>query len=155
MYRKSPLRGIVLILVGLAMVTGLIWLIISLLANPSEKATEVVDQFYKYEQDGDFSESWSLFHSSIQEKFEMEYYIQDRARILMNGFGVETFTYKLSKPEKVKNWKIDMDSQPFEAAFKVNVTQNFNSRYGKFSIFQEVFVVKEEKQWKVLWDYQY
>ncbi|MFE8701683.1 hypothetical protein ACFYKX_13850 [Cytobacillus sp. FJAT-54145] len=155
MYRKSPLRGIVLIFVGLVMVTGLIWLIISLLANPSEKATEVVDQFYKYEQDGDFSESWSLFHSSMQERFEMEYYIQDRARMLMNDFGVETFTYKISKPEKVKDWQMEKDSQPFETVFKVKVIQNFNSRYGKFSIFQEVFVVKEEKQWKVLWDYQY
>jgi phenylpropionate dioxygenase-like ring-hydroxylating dioxygenase large terminal subunit len=121
--------------------------------SPEDQANEVVDEFYRYEQEGEFAKSWNLFHSFMKEKFDKGFYIQDRAHVFMNHFGVQTFDYTLGKPEKMKNWKMDQESSSMKIVYKIPVTQTFKSKYGNFHLQQDVFVGKEKNEWKILWDY--
>lgn len=139
--------GILAVLWSLFIVSKLMW------SSPVDEAWDVVDEFYAYEQEGEFSSSWKLFHSKMKERFSKGYYIQDRAHVFMNHFGVETFTYTLSEAEEIANWKLSKDAAAFPKAFVVTVEQTFKGKYGNFVITQEVFVVKEKEEWKVLWDY--
>jgi hypothetical protein len=125
----------------------------ALSSSPAEQAKDVVHEFYSYEQVADFASSWSLFHSSMKEKFTKSYYIQDRAHVFMNHFGVETFSYTVSDQSELKKWKMSKDSSPFSLAYVFTVVQTYKGKYGNFDIEQEVFVVKEKDQWRVLWDY--
>jgi hypothetical protein len=144
------------------MITGII-LIVSILAiflsmkfaffSPSNQAKEKVDEFYGYEADGDFANSWNLFHSLMKEKFSKGNYIQDRAHVFMNHFGVETFTYTIGKPEEVKKWKMSNAGPLLKNVYKVLVTQTYKGKYGNFDLKQEVFVAKEKGEWRIMWDY--
>ncbi|MDQ0216289.1 hypothetical protein J2S13_002730 [Oikeobacillus pervagus] len=113
-----------------------------------------MDKFYHYEQQGRFSESWELFHPFMKEKFPKGYYLQDRAHVFMNHFGVETFTYTLGKPKKLKKWRPTDEGRKLKNVYKVPVIQSYKGTYGNFSLHQEVFVVREKEKWFVLWDYQ-
>jgi hypothetical protein len=123
-------------------------------ATSAEQAWDVVDEFYSHEQEGEFSASWNLFHSNMKERFSKGFYIQDRAHVFMNHFGVESFTYTLSEVEEIENWKLSKDAAVFPKAYMVTVEQTYKGKYGNFVITQEVFVVKEKEEWKVLWDYK-
>jgi hypothetical protein len=46
------------------------------LLSPSRQALQVVEEFYEYEQLGDYSRLWELFHSSIKEDFPKGGYIK-------------------------------------------------------------------------------
>lgn len=122
--------------------------------SPSKKAEEVVEEFYRYEQEGDFSSSWALFHLAMKERFSKGHYIQDRAHVFMNHFGVETFTYTLSKPEKVDNWKMSKKGPDMKNVYKFLVTQTYKGKYGNFDLKQEVIAVEEKGKWKIAWDYK-
>jgi hypothetical protein len=37
--------------------------------------------------------------------------------------------------------------------YKVLITQNYKGKFGNFEVIQEVFVVKDKGEWKVVWDY--
>ncbi|WP_102776564.1 hypothetical protein [Alteribacillus bidgolensis] len=37
--------------------------------SPWEEAKETVELFYEYEQQGDFAQSWELFHPDMKDKF--------------------------------------------------------------------------------------
>lgn len=89
----------------------------------------------------------------MQERFSKGNYIQDRAHVFMNHFGVTTFDYELGDVKKIKNWKVTKSSPPFKKAYQVNVIQTFKGKYGNFDIHQPVYVVEEKKKWKILWDY--
>lgn len=121
--------------------------------SPEDYAVEAVDMFYTYEQDGGFSDSWAMFHPLMQEKFDKGHYLQDRAHVFMNHFGVTTFTYTLSEAVEVKNWKIEKGAEPIDVVYKVTVTQVYKGKYGKFSIVQDVYATMVDGEWKVLWDY--
>ncbi|WP_233269424.1 hypothetical protein [Alteribacillus sp. YIM 98480] len=121
--------------------------------SPSEQAKETVEEFYKHEQQGDFAQSWELFHSDMKDKFSKGHYIQDRAHVFMNHFDVTTFSFTLDKPEKIKNWQMNKDSSKLEEVYQVNVIQTFKGKYGNFDISQEVYVVQEDEEWKIVWDY--
>lgn len=149
----SPMKKMLPVLVGLVIIIGIIWGVMSLF-SPSYAAKRVVREFYDYEQEGNFSESWELFHSKMQEKFAKSHYIQDRAHVFLNHFGVNTFEYDLGDVETVKGWKMGDDAAPFEKAYQVSVTQTFKGKYGNFDINQDVYVVKEKDEWKILWDYK-
>lgn len=110
-------------------------------------------QFYRYEQEGDFANSWDLFHPVMKKKFAKGHYIQDRAHVFMNHFGVETFSYTLDEAEKLEKWKISKDSPAMRNVYKVLITQTYKGKYGNFDLKQEVFVVKEKDEWKIMWDY--
>lgn len=154
MYSKSSLRKVLPVLIAAITLTGFIGFIGYLLFSPSSDAKNIVQDFYDYEQEGNFSKSWYLFHSKMKERLPKSFYIQDRAHVFMNHFGVETFDYEIEDVEKVENWKMSIDSPSFEVAYKVSVTQTYKGKYGNFDIKQNVFVVKEKKEWKILWDYK-
>ena len=44
--------------------------------------------------------------------------------------------------------------EPLEDVYKVPVTMVYKGKYGNFNIQQDVFAVKEEGEWKILWDYK-
>lgn len=148
--RRKRLIAIVGALVGLAVfIRVILWMV----PNGDDKAAEAVATFYRYEQEGNFSESWEMFHPLMRERFSKGHYIQDRAHVFMNHFGVETFDYVLGDAEKIENWKITEDAKPLEIAYKVPVTLTYKGKYGNFSINQDVYTVEDEKEWKILWNY--
>ncbi|PLR84342.1 hypothetical protein [Bacillus sp. V33-4] len=154
MYRKRNLwlkRGF---LIGAAAFVFLIIFIARMIhLGPDNQAEEAIDQFYQYEQEGDFSESWSLFHSTMKDRFERGDYIKDRAHVFMNHFGVKTFSYEIGKVEEIKDWKITGESVPIALAYKAEVIQTFKGKYGNFDIHQDVYAIEEEGEWRISWDY--
>ncbi|WP_164667918.1 hypothetical protein [Virgibacillus doumboii] len=122
--------------------------------SPEEQAVETVDIFYKFEQDGDFSDSWSMFHPFMKEKFDKGHYIQDRAHVFMNHFGVTSFTYTVGESTKIQNWKMEKGAETIGVVYKVSVSQVFKGKYGNFTLTQDVFVTKVDEEWKVLWNYK-
>lgn len=142
---------IVLLLVVTLGIGFTIYLLID--KTPEDYAVEAVDMFYAYEQDGAFSDSWAMFHPLMQEKFDKGHYLQDRAHVFMNHFGVTTFTYSLDEAVEVKNWKIEEGAEPIDLVYKVTVTQEYKGKYGRFRIVQDVYATMVEEEWKVLWDY--
>ncbi|MFB4163917.1 hypothetical protein ACE1TI_08745 [Alteribacillus sp. JSM 102045] len=112
-----------------------------------------MELFYEYEQQGDFAQSWELFHTDMKDKFSKGHYIQDRAHVFMNHFDVTTFAYTVGETEEMENWQMDKDTSELNDVYKVNVIQTFKGKYGHFDISQDVYVSKENDEWKVLWDY--
>jgi hypothetical protein len=152
--RRAPSsKGLIIVILLIASIVTAAVLMTRAFFSPASQAKGVVEQFYKYEADGDFSASWALFHSSMKEKFSKGNYIQDRAHVFMNHFGVETFTYTIGKPEEVKKWKMSKTGPALKNVYKVLVTQTYKGKYGNFDIEQEVFVVQEKGEWRVMWDY--
>lgn len=144
------------IIVGMLLMISLIILFLLIKGaffSPGNQAVAVVEEFYQYEQAGEFSKSWSLFHSAMKEKFPKGYYIQDRAHVFMNHFGVETFTFTLEKPEALKKWKLSKTSLAMKNVYKILVTQTYKGKYGNFDLKQEVYVIEEKGKWKIAWDY--
>lgn len=129
-------------------------LISRLVPDGEKKAEEAVRKFYQYEQKGNFSESWDMFHPLMQERFSKGHYIQDRAHVFLNHFGVDTFDVVLGDAEKMDRWKMTGEAEPLEDVYKVPVTMVYKGKYGNFNIQQDVFAVKEEGEWKILWDYK-
>ncbi|WP_413306775.1 hypothetical protein AA0X95_06380 [Bacillus sp. 1P10SD] len=146
---KRLLRGI-LVLAG---VFAVFLIIRSVFISSTNEAKDVVDEFYGYEQEGDFANSWALFHSSMKKKFSKGNYIQDRAHVFMNHFGVETFSYTIGELEELKDWKMSKADPSLKNVYKVPVTQTYKGKYGNFDLKQEVFVTEEKGKWRILWDY--
>lgn len=94
--------------VFLALIALGIWMFQFTFFSPSHQAKSAVKEFYTLEQEGNFSESWNLFHSSMKKKWTKGAYIQDRAHVFLNHFGVDTFTYplKMLKKERAGRWKM-------------------------------------------------
>ncbi|KKB44104.1 hypothetical protein [Bacillus thermotolerans] len=155
MFRKrqragSVTRVLLLAVIGAA-VGWLGWKVI--VPSPGEEAWATVNEFYQYEQEGNFSESWELFHPFMKEKFDKGHYLQDRAHVFMNHFGVETFEYSLDDPVELEIWKPAEDGPEFKIVYRVTVVQQYKGKYGNFSIEQDVFVVEEKDEWLVMWNY--
>ncbi|MFZ3577172.1 hypothetical protein [Virgibacillus sp. DJP39] len=148
-------RGIGLIFL-LIVTTGIVIMLYFLMKEPppEDQAKEAVNTFYTYEQDGAFSESWAMFHPLMQEKFTKGGYIQDRAHVFMNHFGVVTFTYTLGEAVKVLNWEIEDGADPIPTVYGVTVTQDYKSKYGNFSIVQDVYATVVDDKWKIIWNYK-
>jgi hypothetical protein len=154
MVRRSALPKGLFVGIGLFIVLLVGFLFIkSIFFSPSKQAEEVVEKFYSYEQEGDFSSSWGLFHSAMKARFSKGNYIQDRAHVFMNHFGVETFTYTLGKPEEVDNWKMSNKGPDMINVYNFLVTQTYKGKYGNFDLRQEVIAVEEKGKWKIAWDY--
>lgn len=154
MYRKKNVSSqVVVMAVAGLLVFCLIWLISGLFSSPSKQAVKAVNDFYSYEQKANFSDSWELFHPVMKERFGKGSYIQDRAHVFMNHFGVDTFTYKVEKAQKISGWKVSKDAKPFNDVYKMKVIQTYKGKYGNFDLHQEVFAVKEKGDWKIVWDY--
>ncbi|CAM3559788.1 hypothetical protein GCM10009865_10810 [Aeromicrobium ponti] len=145
--------GKILLAIPVFVLTAIL-LINILFSSPDQHAINAVDEFYSFEQQGEFSSSWGMFHPWMKEKFAKGHYIQDRAHVFMNHFGVDTFSYSLSEPEELKNWKPVKEGPSFKNIYKINVTQTYKGKYGNFDIQQEVFAVKDKDEWTILWDYK-
>lgn len=148
-YSNISLPIILVIFLGVAIVSGLKLLLFS----PDRQAKAAVEEFYTFEAEGDFSDSWELLHPFMKEKFPKSAFIQDRTHVFIGHFGAETFTYDLSEGEEINNWKMEEGRPAFKTAYKFLVTQSYEGKYGKFNFQQEVYVVHHQEQWSILWDY--
>ncbi len=155
MYRKTA-QGKGRIILAMALVICIVivvMLIRSAMFSVDKQVVAVVEEFYRFEQEGEFSASWQLFHSTMKERFPKGFYIQDRAHVFMNHFGVESFEFSMSEPEQIKQWKMSKTGPALKNVYKILVTQTYKGKYGNFDLEQEVYVVKEKEKWKVVWDY--
>ncbi|WP_049665070.1 hypothetical protein [Bacillus sp. FJAT-27231] len=154
MRKRRRRRNVVFTLFLLLFCIGAGWLFVrGLFTSPSEQAQKVVDDFYRYEQEGNFSKSWEMFHPFIKEKFTKGHYVQERAQVFINHFGVESFSYTLGEPEELEKWRVSADGPELSFVYKVPVVQVYKGKYGNFSLHQDVFVVQEKENWFILWDY--
>ncbi|HAM80145.1 hypothetical protein [Ornithinibacillus bavariensis] len=144
-----------LILFLIVMIIGMLAVVLffTFVKSPSSKAKAAVEEFYAYEQDGNFAESWKMFHPFMKERLEKNQYIEDRVQALFNDNGVHTFSFTVDDPELIKNWQVDEDSEPIEEVYKTEVRQFFEGIFGNFEIVQSVYVTSLDGEWTVLWDY--
>jgi hypothetical protein len=145
--RKNPL---ILIVFGVAILGVAIASLLSSLNNDPE---ELVEEFYEMEQEGDFGSSWELFHSQMKQRFTKEQYIQSRAHVFMQDMKVHSFSFEIGDSEKINNWQVENGAKELKDVYKVPVAQTFHSQFGTFMIEQDCYVVMEENEWKLLWDY--
>lgn len=128
-------------------------LVLSFLEPDSSQAQSTVEKFYLYEQNGNFSDSWNLFHPFMKKKFTKASFIQNRAHVFIGHFGAETFKFDISDPKEVKGWKATTGEKRFKTAYEFEVIQSYSGKYGKFSFVQYVYVVRYKEEWVILWDY--
>ncbi|MBS8265740.1 hypothetical protein DYI25_15040 [Mesobacillus boroniphilus] len=143
----SPVILILLSAVGLALV------VFKLLISFGGSAANTVEEFYSYEQKNNYSSSWELFHPYMKERFPKPAFIQDRSHVFIGHFGADSFDFTVSDGKEIKNWRPAKGEKPFNTAVKFLVTQTYNGKYGKFSFVQEVYVVKHQKEWTIIWNY--
>lgn len=142
------------ILIVFAAVILLVLLLIRIFSGISDSSPkDVVKAFYLYEQDGDFGSAWELFHPIMQDRFSKNAYVTERSHIYMSHYGVETFSFELGEEEDVQNWKMSKDTEKFPNAYRVEVEQTFKSKFGTFTVNQDIYVVKEEDEWKIVWEF--
>lgn len=143
-----------IVIIGLFVVSVAVTVFILIQMSPRHQAKETIETFYRYEQGGQYAGSWNLFHSQMKVKFDKGHYLQDRAHVFMNHFGVTTFSFSLSDVDKLSEWQLDKDAEVLQDVYKVAVTQTFKGKYGNFALIQDVYAVKEKGEWKVLWNYR-
>lgn len=151
--RFQPAAGLFIGIGAIIIVIAIVLVVRILFFSPANQAKLTVEEFYLYEQEGDFSNSWNLFHPLMKEKFTKGHYIQDRAHVFMNHFGVETFTFTISEPEELKQWKLSKEAEDMQNIYKFSVTQTYKGKYGHFDLHQNIFTAKEKDEWRILWDY--
>lgn len=146
--RRFPLPlavGLILLLLVL-----ILWRVLPLFFSTS--AEEVVEEFYTYEQEGDFGSSWKLFHPDMHERFPKDAYVTERSHIYQNHYGITTFTFKIIAQEKINTWK--SSNKIFKDVEKIRVKQTFNSKFGIFSVEQNVYAVKVKDEWRLFWKFK-
>lgn len=126
-------------------------LIITLLSLGAEE--KVVKQFYKYEQEQEFWNSYELFHPQMKERFSRSRYIDQRAHIFVDHFDVDTYDLEVGNSKKIKEWQMSEDHEPLTNVYEIPVTKTYRSQFGEFSILQSVYAVKESGEWYVMWNY--
>lgn len=151
--RRRRVPPFLLPLFGIVVICLLLFGIGSWLFSSERDAQAVVEDFYAYEAEGEFSKSWEVLHPFMQERFSKTAYMQDRTHVFNGHFGAETFTYTIGEGEKVEGWKMEKDRSPFDTTYKYLVTQHYKGKYGKFNFQQEVYVTKHKDNWKIVWDY--
>jgi hypothetical protein len=139
-----------ILIIPVAILVALIFFF--LIPSEPQKAKKVVDAFYTYEQNAQFSAAYDQFHPKMQERNSRGRYIENRGKFV----GVEGFPYSLSKPKKVKDWSMSEGSEPFETSYKVTVTKEIRDQdNGNYRLEQDVYVTQEleTNDWKILWDF--
>ncbi len=114
---------------------------------------DVISTFYHYEEEGDFGSAWELFHPVMQERFSKNVYVTERSHIYMSHYGITTFEYEIVVEEEIQNWKMAEDKDTFPTAYKMIVEQQFKSKFGNFTILQDVYAVQHEGEWRIVWEY--
>jgi hypothetical protein len=141
---------------GILFIISIVFLFIMLkllLWSPAKSAETIVHDFYFYEQNGNFSDSWELLHPYMKEKFPKSVFIQDRAHVFIGHFGADTFTFEIGDVKEVQDWKPAKGEKPFKTAYRFVVKQDYAGKYGRFSFSQEVYVVEDKNRLVILWDY--
>ncbi|WP_404433581.1 hypothetical protein [Sutcliffiella horikoshii] len=130
------------------------YIIFSLFMNAERDARKVVNDFYEYEKNANYGKSWELLHTEMQVRFDRGAYVQDRAHVFNGHFGADTFTFEVSKSNKISNWKMEKDGDPFDTAYEFEVRQDYRGKYGHFVFVQYVYVVQEGGMGRIVWDYK-
>ncbi len=151
--RRRRGRGKLLWIGGLIVVL-FFYLISSFLMGSERKARLVVEEFYEYESNGDYGRSWELLHTEIQERFNRGAYVQDRAHVFNGHFGADTFSYEVSGGKEWKDWRMVKGGDPFAQVYEFQVKQNYHGKYGHFVFVQYVYVLLEDGEWRIVWDYK-
>lgn len=151
--RQNTNNKVLVFIIGLVVVMFFAFFISRLFFSAERQAELAVEQFYEYEQDGLFAESWEMFHPLMQEKFSKGKYIEERPHVFFNHFNVSTFSFATNKVSKVEDWYMEEGSAVIPVVYKVNTTQRFKSKFGNFSIYQSVYATEVDGEWKILWDY--
>lgn len=157
--RRRPLRLVPIFILGALLVWGgwqiYGWLQSSFGSSRESDVAGVVDAFYAAEQQGDFGSSWELFHSDMHKRFSKESYIETRAHVFFNHFGVQTFQYSIGKPELVGDWRMEPNASQLQYVYAVGVRNRFKSPiFGNFEFEQICYVAQEDGKWSMLWDYR-
>jgi hypothetical protein len=152
--RRQRGNPVLVLLVGLVMLVLLVYLFSSFLMGSERKARHVVDKFYHYESEGSFSQSWELLHSEMKMRFGRGAYVQDRAHVFNGHFGAETFSYDINDSKEHKSWKMEKDGEAFTDVYEFQVEQTYHGKYGHFLFVQFVYVVREDEEWRILWDFK-
>jgi hypothetical protein len=153
--RRYPRSRVPAPLLIMAVPLILILLIISLFrTTPEALAERTVTSFYKHEQNNDFASSWELFHPQMQAIFTKSDYIQYRSHIFVDQLGAKTFDYQIGKAKQVTSWQMTEQSEVLSNVYEVPVTQNYKTTFGNFTLQQDIYVVNEEDEWRVLWSYE-
>ncbi|MGD6776270.1 hypothetical protein [Sutcliffiella horikoshii] len=140
--------------VGVGLVFLLMYLFSTFIMGAERKAKSVVADYYHYESAQDYSRSWELLHTEMKTKFGRGAFASDRVHVFNGHFGAETFSYEVSKANKLKNWKMEKDGESFGTAYEFEVRQDYHGKYGHFAFVQFVYVVEEDGEWRILWDYK-
>ncbi|MCM3617936.1 hypothetical protein M3936_10130 [Sutcliffiella horikoshii] len=152
--RRRRGNPILVLIIALALTVVLVYLFSSIFLGSERKARKVVHEFYEFESEADFGRSWELLHTEMQGRFGRGAYVQDRAHVFNGHFEADTFTFDISGAKKIKNWKMDKDGEAFDFVYAFEVEQEYHGKYGHFVFVQYVYVVKEDGEWRVLWDYK-
>lgn len=150
--KKNNTPKIIGLILCLALIAA-IAITIFIMTRPGQQASRTVEAFYEHEQLSNFSESWDLLHTQMRDKFSKGHYIQDRAHVFMNHFGVDTFEFEVGDVKKIEDWSMEKGSEPLGDVYFMTVVQTFKGKYGHFRLHQDVYVVEEKGEWKILWDY--
>ncbi|WP_077301850.1 hypothetical protein [Virgibacillus pantothenticus] len=145
-------KGIIVLVSLISIIVLAIFLLIK--SSPEKQAEEAAEEFFTYEQEGAFANSWDMFHPFIKNKFTKETYIQDRSEAMMTFFGELDFTYSFGDVEKITDWSPGKDEDPIPTAYRITVSQQFAGKYGNSSLVQDIYLVNIEGEWKILWDYK-
>ncbi|MDO7907191.1 hypothetical protein Q5741_12300 [Paenibacillus sp. JX-17] len=151
--RRGGYIGQIVFLIVLVGLGVLVWYSFKSWLTNSEvrEAAETAEQFYKYEQTGDFGSSWDLFSAAMKERFDKQNYIQSRAHVFMQHFNVKSFKFSLTEPKLEYDVKLVDNGPVLEKAYKMVVTQVYETQFGNFSIVQPCYVSLELGQWKLSW----
>lgn len=150
--KRKPILKMIVIISIFILFCLLLYVIFS--QSAKDRATSLVDDFYQYEKSGNFGGSWILFHPLMKKKFSQDDYIQMRAHVFMQDFGVKTFSYKVGKAKHLKSWRFSKESPKLKNVYQVPITQTFKSTFGKFTIHQDVYVTENKDKWTILWSYE-
>ncbi|WP_454189937.1 hypothetical protein [Paenibacillus sp. Marseille-Q7038] len=158
MLRRRRGNGLIKLLTAV-LVVGLIillfWSVRGMVKSTNEEeAVKIVEQFYDYEQEGDFGSSWELFHSLMKERYKKPDYVQTRAHVFMRHFGTNTFQYERSEPERKFDVQLVEGKEALKEVYLITVTQIYHSSFGNFKIVQPVYAAEESGDWRVLWSFQ-
>lgn len=122
-------------------------------SSDARQLEQTVQQFYKYEQEGDYGSSWELFHPQMKEIYTKDYYIQLRAHVFMQQLGATHMQLALGNPERLEEWRLSEGAQPLEDVYRLEAEQRFLSSFGLLTLRQEVYAVKETEGWLLLWSF--
>jgi hypothetical protein len=117
------------------------------------EAIQTVEAFYSAEQSGDYGGAWTMLHSEMKKKFTQADYIQKRTSLFMDAYGAKTFSFEIDEVDHLKKWRMTSDDAYIKDVYKITVIQSFTGIFGDVKIYKDVFVAKEQNEWKILWQY--